>query len=256
MLKFLKFIGWLLSFPFVTIWLLIEFKSCYVAGKRYKKDPTSSLKEERYEKVRKLVKHFLFWKRIKIENVGKEKIEKKVMLFVSNHKSNVDPLVILKFVLDQELPFVTFVAKKEIQNTKIGHIADLLDVIYVDRGNIREVPQVLDNMVKTLQGKSSICLFAEGTRVSGDEIAEFKPTLLEAAYRTHMSIQPTVIYNSEGLLDKNKKPSKNRTVYISMLKNINSNSFINMERSILSKRIHEKISHEYNKVKNNIVKNK
>lgn len=256
MLKFLKFIGWLLSFPFLTIWLLIEFNSCYVAGKRYKKDPTSSLKEERYEKVKKLIKHFLFWKRIKIENVGKEKIEKKVMLFVANHKSNVDPLVILKFVLDQELPYITFIAKKEIQNTKIGYIGDLLDVIYVDRENIREIPKILNEMVNTLQNKTSICLFAEGTRVPGDEIAEFKPTLLDAAYRTHMSIQPTVIYNSERLLNRNKKPSKNRTVYISLLETINSNLFINMERSILSKNIHEKISNEYKKIRNNIIKNK
>lgn len=251
MLDILKFIGWIFSWPFLFIWLLIEFHSCSVAGKRYKKDPTSSTQEERYEKIKKLVNHFLYWKRIKVEIVGKEKIDKKVMLFVANHKSNADPLVVLKTILSQDVPYVTFIAKKELEDTKLGHAMDLIDTIYVERGNLREVPKIIDEMVKTMQNKVSICLFAEGTRVHGDEFADFKPTLLEAAYRTHLSVQPTVIYNTDGLLDKGYKRPKNKTVKINYLPSINAASFINIDRNNFMKKIQTTMFEEYQKIKNN-----
>lgn len=252
MLNFLKIVGWVFAWPFVGFWLLIEFHSCNVAGKRYKKDPNSSTQDERYEKVRKLVSHFLYWKRITVRNVGKEKLENKVMLFVANHKSNVDPLVVLKSTLSQNVPYITFVAKKELQGTKIGNIADLLDVIYVDRQNIREIPKVIDEMVKTLQKKTSVCLFAEGTRVSGDEFGEFKPTLLEAAYKTHLSIQPLVLYNTDEMLTKKYK--KNRVVDTSYLSSINSFKFINVERNIFCKKLQTSMFEEYLKIKKNSTK--
>lgn len=249
MLNFLKLIGWTISWPFLAIWILIEYHSCSVAGKRYKKDPTSSTQEERYEKVKKMINHFLFWKRIKINVVGREKLEKKVMLFVANHKSNIDGVVILKLVLDQDVPNITFVAKKELQNTKIGHALDLLDVIYVDRSNIREVPSIIEQMVKTMQKKTSICLFAEGTRVHGDEFMDFKPTLLEAVYRTHLSVQPTVIYNTDGLLDKEHKKPNDHKIDVCFLPSINSTSFINIDRSIFMKKIQHNMYEEYKKLK-------
>lgn len=256
-MKVLKFCLWILAWPFLSIWLLLEFKSCYVAGRRYKKDPTSSTQEERYMKVGKLVRHFLYWKRIKINICGKEKNENKVMLYIANHKSNIDPLVLLKTILDQEtIPKITFVAKEELKETKIGKIADLLDVIYINRQNIRQIPNVLDEMVKTLQTKkTSICLFPEATRVHGDNFNDFNATLIDCVYQTNLSIQPTVIYNSNGMIEKNDHKPIDKTIDVCFMPIINSDKFININRNIFMKNLQTQMFEQYQKMKNNHGKN-
>lgn len=256
MLNFFKNVGWVFAWPFMLIWCLIEYRSCVIAGRRYKKDPTSSKQEERYEKIKKLVKHYLYLKHIKVRLTKKEKIENKPMLFVANHKANIDGLVVLYTALNQDIPYVTFVAKIELQGTKIGNILDLLDVIYVDRQDLRKVPEVIDNMVKTLQSKTSICLFPEGTRVHGDDFGEFKPTLFEAAYRTHFSIQPIVIYNTDGLLDKNYKSNRvDKVIDVSYLPVINSREFVNINRNLFVPKVRETMLAEYNRLKRDHTKN-
>ncbi|MBR2651555.1 1-acyl-sn-glycerol-3-phosphate acyltransferase [bacterium] len=179
------------------------------------------------------------------------------MLYIANHKSNIDSLVLLKAILSQEtIPKLTFVAKEELKNTKIGKIADLLDVIYIDRKNIRQIPNVLDEMVKTLQNKkTSVCLFPEATRVHGDNFEEFNATLLDCVYQTNMSIQPTVIYNSDGMMEKHTSKPVDKTIDVCFMPVINSDKFINVNRNIFMKNLQSQMFNQYQKLKDNHGKN-
>lgn len=255
-MKFLKKIGWILSWPFVAIICLIHFKSCYTSGKRYLKDPTCATTDERYEKIKKFIKIFLYWKDIKVEIIGKDKIDNKVMLFVANHKSNIDPIALLKIALDQNIPFLTYVAKKELEGTKLGKIASLIDVVYIDRNNLREIVKTINSQVDLIvKDKRSVCIFPEGTRIFDNaKFGEFKPGALEAAYQTYASIQPVVIYNSSGLLDKNVSHSKNRTVYISFLNPYNAQSYINVDKVNFAKKLENQMFEEYMKIKEKVEK--
>lgn len=255
-MKFFKKIGWCLAWPFVAIICYINFISCNSSGKRYIKDPSCASAEERYEKIKKFIKYFLYWKGINIEIVGKDKIDNKVMLFVANHKSNIDPIILLKISLDQNIPFLTFVAKKELEGTKFGNIASLLDVIYIDRNNLRNVVKTINDEVKMIiEEKRSLCIFPEGTRVfDNNKFGEFKPGALEAAYQTYASIQPVVIVNSSGMLDKNIKSSKNKTIYVSFLSPYQAQSYINIDKVNFTNKLQSKMFEEYNKIKEKVKK--
>lgn len=255
-MKFLKKIGWILSWPFVAIICLIHFNSCNASGKRYLKDPTCATVDERYEKIKKFIKIFLYWKNIKVEIIGKDKIDNKVMLFVANHKSNIDPIVLLKIALDQNIPFLTYVAKKELEGTKFGNIASLIDVVYIDRNNLRKIVKTINNQVDLIiKEKRSICIFPEGTRIfDTKKFGEFKPGSLEVAYQTYASIQPVVIYNSSGLLDKNVSHSKNRIVYVSFLNPYNAQNYINVDKVSFAKKLENQMFDEYIKIKEKVKK--
>lgn len=251
MLKFLKKLGWILAWPFVGLSCLIKLQSCNVAAKRYLNDPTCAEPEERYNKVKSLVKSFLYWKDITIAYRGKTKLENKPMLFVCNHASNVDPLIILKTVLDQNAPHITFVAKMELANSKFAGAANLIDVIYLDRSNLREAIKAVNQQAETIQkDKVSVCIFPEGTRNDGEQFLEFKAGALAAAYKTYASIQPVVIYNSRGLADKDKhiKHTGDRQVDISYMPSIQANEFINIDKTIFVNKLQDKMYAEYQRL--------
>ena len=248
MLNFLKKVGWVLAWPWVAMICGIELLSCKTVAKRYEKDPTCLEPEERYNKVNKLVKHILYWKDIKIAYRGKTKLENKPMLFVANHKSNADALVILKTVLEQKVPNIVFVAKIELAASKIAPILNLIDTIYIDRENLRQAVQSINEQSEALQkNKVSVCIFPEGTRIEGNEFGEFKAGALGAAYKTYASIQPVVIYNSEGILDKDKGKGhkKDRVVDISYMPTIQPNEYMNVDKVIYAKRLQDKMYQEY-----------
>lgn len=255
-MKFFKKLGWVLAWPFVALICYINFASCNSSGKRYLKDPSCATVDERYEKIKKFIKYFLYWKDIKVEIIGKEKIDNKVMLFVANHKSNIDPIILLKIALEQNIPYLTFVAKKELQATKFGNIASLLDVIYIDRNNLREIVKTVNQEVDMIvKDKRSVCIFPEGTRIfNNNKFGEFKPGALEVAYQTYASIQPVVIVNSSGLIDKDVEHSKNKTVYVSFMTPYQAQSYINVDKVNFCKKIENAMFEEYTKIKEKVNK--
>ena len=257
-MEILKTIGWILSWPFVAIICLIQFYSCSIAGKRYSKDFSCATDEERYDKVKKFLKFFFYWKNIKIELVGKEKLDNKIMLFIANHKSNIDPIVLLKLSLDYEIPYLSFLSKIELKKSMFANFASLIDTIYIDRNNLRSIVQTLNEEISMISDKKhSLCIFPEGTRIkSENEFGEFKPGALEVAYQTYLTIQPIVIYNSLGVFDKglqNKKMKK--TIYISIMNKYLPQDYINTDKVLFMNKLQSLMFEEYNKIKLKVEKN-
>ena len=123
--------------------------------------------------------------------------------------------------------------------------------------NLREIVKTINNQVDLIiKDKRSVCIFPEGTRIfDNTKFGEFKPGSLEAAYQTYASIQPVVIYNSSGLLDKNVSHSKNRTVYVSFLNPYNAQSYINVDKVNFAKTLENEMFKEYMKIKEKVEKN-
>lgn len=254
-MDFLKQVGWALSWPFSWIVLVVFYYRAKAMAKRYRKDSLSVEQEDRYKLVTKFVKLFLFIKNIKINVIGREKIEDKPMLFLVNHKSNIDPLIVFKVLLQKPIPKPIFIAKQELAISKFADLFELVDVLYIDRDNLRQMAQVANEQISILKNKNSIVIFPEGTRISGDELGEFKPGALLAAYKSFSSIQPIVLYNSEGFLEKTDKdgkkyPSKkDKKIDISFLKLIQPLEFMNIDKTIFAHKLQEMMQNEYARIK-------
>jgi 1-acyl-sn-glycerol-3-phosphate acyltransferase len=102
-------------------------------------------------------------------------VRERAVLFVSNHVSWVDIVVIGSIVP------VAFVAKQEVRRWPlIGITAKIQRTVFVDRGRRHKVADAVDAIVARLKGGTSVVLFAEGTSSDGNRILPFRSALLGA----------------------------------------------------------------------------
>jgi lyso-ornithine lipid O-acyltransferase len=99
----------------------------------------------------------------------------RAVLFVSNHVSWADILVIGSIVP------IAFVSKSEVENWPlVGVAARLQRTVFVDRARRHQSGQAVGEIVKRLDGGTSVVLFAEGTSSDGNRVLPFRSALLGA----------------------------------------------------------------------------
>ena len=110
---------------------------------------------------------------IKVEIIGEPSPRDRPLLFVSNHNSWLDILV-----LGSTVPLV-FIAKSEIANWPLfGTFARLQRSIFVDRAKRHGTGQVNQSIAKTLSAGDPVVLFGEGTSSDGNRVLPFRSALL------------------------------------------------------------------------------
>ena len=124
--------------------------------------------------------------------VNGEPVRSKAVLFVSNHVSWADILVI------GSLAPVAFVAKREVASWPlVGISARLQRTVFVDRTRRHQTGETVTEIVKRLAGGTPVVLFAEGTSSDGNRVLPFRSALLgaveEAAGSGGILIQPMSI---------------------------------------------------------------
>jgi lyso-ornithine lipid O-acyltransferase len=124
--------------------------------------------------------------------VNGEPVRSRSVLFVSNHVSWADILVI------GSLAPVAFVAKREVASWPlVGITAKLQRTVFVDRTRRNRTGETVAEIVERLAGGTSIVLFAEGTSSDGNRVLPFRSALLgaveEAAGLDGIPIQPMSI---------------------------------------------------------------
>jgi 1-acyl-sn-glycerol-3-phosphate acyltransferase len=99
-------------------------------------------------------------------------------LLVANHLSYLD-VVLLAARLR-----TVFVAKLEVRGWPvIGHLAVLMDTIFVDRSAPRDAIRVMGRLEEAMAAGDGVVLFAEATSSDGSDVLPFRPALLEWAAR-------------------------------------------------------------------------
>lgn len=235
-MKFLLNIVHYICVPFIFIGLCFNFLSINSKAKKYRKTPSKILLADRCKIVYKTIKKILFIFNINTEIDGFKDIAKKPLLFIINHKSALDPLIIFKIIYEVGgLNPPTFVAKKELSKSKLmANAMFLIDCVIIQRDNLRSVFDGFLKQDKLSKDGRSICIFPEGTRVCTKEFGEFLPASLKVAYQNFLTIMPITIYGSLGLIDRKvKNENKNKTVYIQALKPIQAKSYINIKQENL-----------------------
>jgi lyso-ornithine lipid O-acyltransferase len=112
--------------------------------------------------------------RLRIRVVG-EPVHDRAVLFVSNHVSWVDILVI------GSIAPVAFVAKSEVADwLLVGVTARLQRTVFVNRARRHQTSEAVSQIVKRLVGGTSVVLFAEGTSSDGNRVLPFRSALLGA----------------------------------------------------------------------------
>lgn len=98
-------------------------------------------------------------------------------LFICNHRSFFDPLVVLHFI--DALPL----SKAEVRRYPlIGFGARITGVLFVDRNSLKSRQEARSTVAETIRKGYSVLVFPEGTTVTTDSSGEFKRgTFIEAA---------------------------------------------------------------------------
>lgn len=100
-------------------------------------------------------------------------MRERAVLFVSNHVSWADILVIGSIVP------VAFVAKREVASWPlVGITAKLQRTVFVDRNRRHRTGDAVSQIVKRLNDRVSVVLFAEGTSSDGNRVLPFRSALL------------------------------------------------------------------------------
>ncbi len=142
---------------------------------------------------------------IKVKKVGK--LKNKKVLFVSNHISYLDILV-----LGSEVKGIC-VAKSEMRDWPlINKLCLLGKTIFVERFNPRSVKRQMKSIEDSMEKGFNVILFPEGTSSDGSKVLDFKSSLfkiIDSQKLASYQIQPiSISYNKlDGVpLDKSFRP--------------------------------------------------
>lgn len=112
--------------------------------------------------------------RIRLRVVG-EPVRGRPVLFVSNHMSWVDIVVI------GSIAPVAFVAKSEVRKWPlVGITAKMQRTVFVDRARRHQAADAIAEIVARLKSGTSVVLFAEGTSSDGNRVLPFRSALIGA----------------------------------------------------------------------------
>ncbi len=258
-MRFLRVFLHYLGFPFVLLSFGIKFLRIKGKYQKYKNNPSSYPLEERYYAVYKLAKKAIYLKNYKIYTSGFDKIPTTPALYIANHKSSADPLMLfVKLYENRKIPYFQFIAKIQASKGRIGYALKLIDTIFIDRDNFRETYEMYQNKINPIKDKRSIVLFIEGTRVyEQNKLGNFHSGSLQIAYKNLIPIIPLVIYGSSGsMLDDKDRSFSNRhkQIFISCLEKISPHQFSTSNIVSFSSSLREKFQKEITRIDNIVQK--
>ncbi|GGB39856.1 lysophospholipid acyltransferase family protein [Fictibacillus barbaricus] len=135
------------------------------------------------------------------------------VLFVSNHQGNFDIPILLGYIKKPK----AFISKIEVKKMPfIGTWMEQLNCLFMDRKNVRQSVQAINEGAKLLKNGTSLVIFPEGTRSKGDEMSAFKPGSFKLAIKSGVPIIPVTIDGSYKIMEKQGFWIKPAEVYITV----------------------------------------
>ena len=134
---------------------------------------------------------------------GKENLKniKKPIIFISNHLSNSDALIINKVLKDEDITFIAGVKLKDNSLTKLG--LEITKTIPIKPNTADK--EAIYNIVKTLKAGNNILIFPEGTRSRTAKLIKPKKGVILIQKLSKATIVPLGISGTENLFPINDK---------------------------------------------------
>ncbi len=170
--------------------------------------------EKSYAFVKKVTKAANRAGRVRIESHGLENIPKEDgFIFFPNHQGLFDVLVFLESC---PVPFA-FVIKKEASNViLLKQVIAALRSIVIDREDIRQSLEVINQVTEEVKKGRNFLIFAEGTRSKmGNRLLPFKGGTFKSAVKAQCPIVPCALINSFKPFDeKSIAPVTVKLIYL------------------------------------------
>lgn len=140
----------------------------------------------------------LFQSQAKIEVKGIENIPKEPVLFVANHRSYFDILII--HTTSTKRP--GFVAKKEMEQFHLlsWWMKDIC-CLFLDRSDLRSGAEMVKNGAELINQGHSMVICPEGTRNHNPDMLPFREGSLKMAERADCPVVPVTLIDTDQLLE-------------------------------------------------------
>ncbi|MDO4294407.1 MAG: lysophospholipid acyltransferase family protein [Eubacteriales bacterium] len=196
----------LYNLPFVPFWW---WRLCRIA-----RHPERYSRKERWDFLQRLTRRANRGGRVKIEVHGAENIPpEENFIFYPNHQGLFDVLALI-----ESCPrFFAVVNKKEVRRVPLlDQVFRLMGAISIDREDIRQSLQVINQVAEAVKAGTNFLIFAEGTRSrKGNVTQEFKGGSFKSAYKAKCPVVPVALMNAYIPFDRNTiEPVTVRVVYL------------------------------------------
>ena len=194
--------------------------------------------EKSYRFIQKVTQKAIRAGRVTIEADGLENIPKESgFIFFPNHQGMFDVLV---FLATCPVPF-TVVYKKEVKNTVLlKQVFGALRAIPIDREDIKQSLQVINQLAEGAKQGNNYLIFAEGTRSrEGNKLLPFKGGSFKSAVRAKCPIVPCALIDSYKPFDEDS--TKPVTVKLRYLPPLTYEDYAGMKTVDIAKLVREHI---------------
>mgnify|MGYP005842677077 CR=1 FL=1 len=181
----------------------------------------------------------------KIQVKGEANIPRdQAVLFVSNHQANFDIPLLLGYIDKPK----GFIAKVELTKLPIVSMwMKRINCVFIDRKNVRQSLQAINEGVEILRRGYSLVIFPEGTRSRSNQLGEFKKGSLKLALKAGVPIIPVTINGSYKIMEQSNyliRPAKvkiviGKPIFIEQLTEEEKNNLAEIVRTEITKNIEE-----------------
>ena len=156
--------------------------------------------EKRYRFLQKICSRALKGGNVSLVSTGTENIpESGGFMFFPNHQGMFDLLTLINVCPRP----ISVVAKKEVKNIPVlRKIFACMEALFMDREDLRQSMQVIQQVTKEVQKGRSYTIFPEGTRSkNGNKLNEFKAGSFKSAQKAKCPIVPVALIDSYKVFD-------------------------------------------------------
>jgi 1-acyl-sn-glycerol-3-phosphate acyltransferase len=166
---------------------------------------------------------------------GRENIPAGNALFIGNHQSNIDILLVLSSI--QKV--IGFIAKKELFSIPLlSFWMKYVGCILIDRKSMRKSALAIEKGAENLKKGASLVIFPEGHRSKGPTMASFKKGSLKLATMSGAMIVPMTISGTYHVYEEHNRiiPAD---VYLTIHPPIHTDNLTEEEKDGLSDRVEQ-----------------
>ena len=154
---------------------------------------------------------------------GEHLWKKRPAIFMFNHQSNADMLIMANLVRRD----IVGVGKRELKNLPvIGPLMGAAGVVFIDRSDRHAAIETMKPLVEAMRSEGKNLVIApEGTRAPTRKLGAFKKGGFHIAIQSGIPIVPVVIHNSSDISPKGDKIFRSGTVKVDILPAIDTSDW-------------------------------
>lgn len=184
---------------YFVLYLVIVSPKCLYYTRQVKKGNREKVQAGIERMVYNWARRLLWAAGAKVTVKGEENIPSGTAVYVPNHQSDFDVLLVLAYVGAPR----ALMAKESLEKIPgLRGWMNLLQCVYVNRTDEKQAMRALMDSTKQIKRGESMTIFAEGTRSKGGPVKEFKGGAFRAATSAKVPIVPVTIDGSFHLMEE------------------------------------------------------